>query len=281
MCGGRNGINRTKTEKVKSQNPRPLSLNSVPSALESHEERIPSGILGLDAALDGGFPEGTMISLGGDIGTGTSTFCLQVVWSWLTTGGAAAYFCVDDPPETVVNHFKSYGWNVERYIEKKQLTVFDTNTVTSHLSSKPEGQNGVAERRALLGKYLGDVREQLHSLGTNNNTALPTLGVIDSLSSVAPYIDLRSAYVFAHMIAEYIRKSEDLLIAVVHTGAFEANIVCACNSVADGIIRLESALTKGEVKRQLRIEKMAFTQIPPKTLEYKITSKNGIKIITR
>nr|MDO8135503.1 RAD55 family ATPase [Candidatus Njordarchaeum guaymaensis] len=250
------------------------------SSLSSPVERIPSGITELDRILSGGFPSGTFNCIEGDIGTGTSTFCIQALWSRLILGGLASFMCLDEPPERVIEHFKSFGWDVKPYIEEKHILLYDGHVLLNSLASATEGQNGVAERKALLGKFLDDYRKETCAiLRTHPKIIVPAVTAVDSFSSIAPYVDLKSAYVLAHMIANSARKNNNLLLAVVHTGALEANIVCACNAVADGILRLDYILAKTTLRRVMRVEKLAFTPIPVRPLEYVITSKNGIELI--
>jgi len=250
------------------------------SYFSSVAERIPSGIAQLDRILGGGFPCGTFNCLEGDVGTGTSTFCMQAVWSRLNIGGLASFLCLDEPPEAVIEHFRSFGWDVRRYIERKRLLLHDGRVLLNSLASVTEGQNGVAERKALLGKFLEDYRKQTCAiLQTHPTITAPAVTAVDSFSSLAPHVDVKSAYVLAHMIANSVRKNKNLFLAVVHAGAIEANIVCACNAVADGILRLDCVLARTTLRRVMRVEKMAFTPLPDRPLEYVITSKNGIQLI--
>lgn len=250
------------------------------SFLSSVAERIPSGITQLDRILGGGFPRGTFNCIEGDIGTGTSTFCIQAVWSRLNLGGLASFMCFDEPPETVIEHFRSFGWDVEPYIEGKSLLLYDGQVLLNSLASVTEGQNGVVERKALLGKFLDDYRKQTCAiLRAHPRITGPAVTAVDSFSSMALYVDLKSAYVLAHMIANSVRKNNNLFLAVVHTGAVEANIVCACNAVADGILRLDYILARTTLRRVMRVEKMAFIPVPNRPIGYVITARNGIELI--
>lgn len=241
---------------------------------------IPSGTIEFDRILGGGYPKGTFVCIEGDIGTGTSTFCLQSVWNRLTSGGLATYLCLDELPDTVIQHFKSFGYDIEHYINLGRFLPYDGSPFINSLAASSQGQNGVKERKNLLGQFLEEYRKALCVARKNNSPiTLPTLTVVDSFSSLAPYIDLKAAYVLTHMLANSVRKRKNLFLVVVHPGAIEANIVCACNANADGIIRLEQHLTRGTLKRVMRIEKMAFTPTPTELLEFKITTKNGFQIL--
>jgi KaiC/GvpD/RAD55 family RecA-like ATPase len=261
--------------------PRTRNQSSASSS-SSDEERIPSGIKELDRILGGGFPRGTFNCVEGDIGAGTSTFCIQAVWSRLSLGGLASFMCLDEPAETVAEHFESFGWNVKPYIEEKRLLLFDGHQLLNSLASASEGQNGQMKRKAILAEFLGDHRKiVMDAIDKYPNTNVPFVTAVDSFSSIAPYVDLKSAYVLAHLVANSVRKARSLFIAVVHTGALEANMLCACNTVADGIIGLEYGLARSTLKRVMRIEKMAFTPTPNKPLEYVITTKSGIEILVQ
>jgi circadian clock protein KaiC len=242
-------------------------------------QRIPSGITELDRILGGGFPKGVFCCVQGDIGTGTTTFCAQIVWSRLISGGLAAYVCLDETPERIIEHFKGFGYDVLTYIEKNRFLIQDGHLFINSLASSSQSQNGVAERRALLNKFVEEYSTKTcNARKQNASNTLPAVSVIDSFSSIAPYIDLKSVYVLAHMVANSARRHGNLLLAVAHTGAIEANVLCACNSAADGIIKLEGNLARGVLKRLMRIEKMAFTSTPDRELEYMITSGQGMQI---
>jgi KaiC/GvpD/RAD55 family RecA-like ATPase len=131
----------------------------------------------------------------------------------------------------------------------------------------------------LLGRFLNDYGKEVCGILRNQpRIASPAVSAVDSFSSLAPYVDLKSAYVLAHMIAKSVRKNNNLFLAVVHAGAIEANVVCACNAVADGILKLEYRMARTTLRRVMRVEKMAFTPMPNRELEFIITSKTGIEL---
>jgi KaiC/GvpD/RAD55 family RecA-like ATPase len=244
-------------------------------------DHIPSGVAELDGILGGGYPTGTFVCVQGDIGTGTSTFCLQTVWNRLTSGGLASYVCMDELPDTVIKHFRSFGFDIDHYIDVGRFLLYDGLPFINSMAASSQGQNGVAERKNLLRSFLEDYKSTACAARKRNSQiTLPAVSVVDSFSSLAPYIDLKTAYVLTHLIADSARKNKNLFFVVVHTGAIEANIVCACNATADGIIRLEQYLKRGTLKRVIRIEKLAFTPTPSELLEFKITTKNGLQIMS-
>jgi KaiC/GvpD/RAD55 family RecA-like ATPase len=267
------GVRETRNQEFNENRAQGLKQN------KSRNGSISSGVIELDRILGGGFPKGTFVCLEGDIGTGTSTFCIQTVWSRLTSGGLAAYICLDELPDTVIQHFRSFGYDIEKYIEMNRFLLYDGMPFLTSLAAS-NGQNGATGRKSLLGRFLEEYKNAVCAARRKNaEITLPGITVVDSFSSLAPYIDLKAAYILAHMIANSARNNKNLFLVVVHTGPIEANIVCACNATADGIIKLEQYFRRRALKRIMRIEKMAFTQTPNELLEFKITSKKGVEIM--
>jgi KaiC/GvpD/RAD55 family RecA-like ATPase len=247
---------------------------------DSSGDHIPSGAIEFDRILGGGYPKGIFVCVQGDIGTGTSTFCLQTIWNRLNSGGLASYICLEELPDTVIRHFDSFGYDIQHYIDLGRFLLFDGIPFINSLAANSQGQNGAIERKKLLEKFLEEYKSTACvARKRNSQITLPAVSVVDSFSSLAPYIDLKAAYLLTHMLANSARKNKNLFLVVVHPGAIEANIICACNATADGIIRFEQHFSRRTLKRIMRIEKMAFTPTPPELLEFKITSKNGLQVM--
>jgi KaiC/GvpD/RAD55 family RecA-like ATPase len=250
------------------------------SPMRSKDERISSGIPALDTILDGGFPKGTFICIEGDVGTGTTTLCTQFAWSSLVAGRRVAYYCVDEPPETVVQQFQSYGWDITPYIEKKSIVLSDGyNLFRKGRIASLKGTKDAGVTRRLISEFM---KAEVAKL-----SGASVVAVIDSFTTMAPYLDLKTAYVLARIIADNARMSDETYLAVVRSGTVEANLLYACLGTADGIVRLENNWTRGRsgsfhkrmLVRKMRIDKMVFTPIPSRPLEYEISAK-GIQLNT-
>jgi KaiC/GvpD/RAD55 family RecA-like ATPase len=251
--------------------------------VSSSDGRVSTGIRKLDAILEGGFPRGAFICVEGDVGVGTSTFCAQFAWSRLLAGGKVAYFCVDETPDTVTEHFRSFGWDITPYIEKRSIILSDAyNLFRAGRMAALKGAKQADVTRKMLSQFM---KEENAKMNTGLAGKLPLVAVIDSFTTMAPYLDLKTAYVLAHIIADNARTEDEIYLSVVRSGTVEANLLYACLGTADGIVKLENTWTKGKqgpsserrLVRRMRIEKMAFTPIPPGALEYEISPK-GMKL---
>jgi KaiC/GvpD/RAD55 family RecA-like ATPase len=240
------------------------------------ERRFSTGIPELDVKLQGGFPKGAFICLKGDVGTGTSTFCAQFAWSRLRADGRVAYYCADEPPDTVNRRFKSFGWNLEPYLESNRISLIDAFTfLTRELSHANKQSDDVNARRHVLTAFMRKDRENVRNLFGKTPVAI----IVDSFTALGPYVDLKSSYVLARMTANSTRQRDETYLAVVRSGVVEANLFYACMGTADALIDLKNIWIQRNLVRRMRIDKMAFTPTPCQPLDYEITSE-GIKLVS-
>jgi KaiC/GvpD/RAD55 family RecA-like ATPase len=238
--------------------------------------RFSTGVPELDSRLEGGFPTGAFICLKGDVGTGTSTFCTQFAWSRLKTDGRVVYYCADEDPNTVSRRFKNFGWHLEPYLESNRICLVDAfSFLTKELGGLRDQPNDIVTRRRLLASFMRQRREEVRNIFGRT----PLTVIVDSFTSLAPYLDLKSSYVLARMNAISARQRDEVYLAVVRSGVVEANLFYACLGTSDGLIDLKNVWLRRTLFRRLRVEKMAFTSIPRQPLEYQITGE-GIKLVS-
>ncbi len=87
------------------------------------EERIKSGIFGLDRILDGGFRDNTSVVVVGASGTGKSTFAMQFIMHGIYTGEQGLYISMEEEPEQIMREAKLLGWDMEKHFEKELFFI--------------------------------------------------------------------------------------------------------------------------------------------------------------
>ncbi|UCG36220.1 MAG: hypothetical protein JSV64_06285 [Candidatus Bathyarchaeota archaeon] len=80
--------------------------------------KLKTGIKGFDDLIAGGIESGSRNILYGPPGTGKTVFAMQFLWQGLQEGESVAYDVMDKPFPRLISYFKSFGWNIEPYIEK-------------------------------------------------------------------------------------------------------------------------------------------------------------------
>src|SRR5919108_1262026 len=98
-------------------------------------ERVPTGIIGLDDQIEGGFPKGRSILVTGEPGTGKTIFALQFLMEGLARGEKGIYVAADEGPMDILEQAASLGWDLEQHVEKKELAILNAGTYLSSLPS--------------------------------------------------------------------------------------------------------------------------------------------------
>src|SRR6185295_3488579 len=116
-------------------------------------ERISTGIAGLDTLLHGGFNRGRTYLFAGEAGTGKTIACLQFVSMRLKEGDKAVYVTVDERPSEILESAAALGWNLQPYIQDKQLIVLDA---APYFGTRGGGEKGIDPQKIVadLGNYV-------------------------------------------------------------------------------------------------------------------------------
>jgi circadian clock protein KaiC len=92
-------------------------------ATTDFKNRISTGIKELDSICGGGFPQGHMIMLSGNTGSGKTTFALQFLNSGLKNGEGAVYVVLEESASQLKKTALAHDWDLEEY-EKSGKLVF-------------------------------------------------------------------------------------------------------------------------------------------------------------
>ncbi len=90
------------------------------------EERVKTGIKGLDELIEGGLPKSSSILLSGEAGTGKTIFSLQYIYSGAKDyGEAGIYVTFEEKPEELRREALQFGWDLKKYESKKKIVILD------------------------------------------------------------------------------------------------------------------------------------------------------------
>ena len=77
------------------------------------DQRVPTGIDGLDIMLRGGFPLNSIVLICGGSGAGKTIFSLQYIVSALRRGESCVYVCFEEPVAKKYGYADSFGWDFD------------------------------------------------------------------------------------------------------------------------------------------------------------------------
>ncbi len=83
--------------------------------------KLKTGVTALDSLIGGGIEPGSRNILYGPPGTGKTVFAMQFLWQGLKEGETVAYDVMDKPFPRLAAYFKSFGWNIDPYIEGEKF----------------------------------------------------------------------------------------------------------------------------------------------------------------
>lgn len=232
-------------------------------------ERVTTGIVGLDPLLEGGFPKGRSILVTGDPGTGKTIFALQFLFEGLKRGEKGIFVTADESPMDIIEQGASMNWDLEPYIERKELAILIAG---AYLSSLPS--NG-KDRQVDVQKAVSDLAGFANQIGAERLV----------LDPAGPFVLLRDS-------AARIQDQTRLLIKLLRSSMKTTNILTSYavprtgersmhgieEYLVAGAIVLEMIWKEGGLARSLIVEKMRYTDVKPKQLEFDIIKGQGIML---
>jgi len=203
-------------------------------------KRITTGIEGLDEVLQGGFPKGSMILLGGNPGTGKTIFSGE----FLHYGGKnfenGLYVSLSEGREAFINNMTSFGLDFEILERENRLKILDLVTV----------------KEAGLDTLMEMMTSDIDTFGVERL-------VIDSFTALTNAfekpIDTR---ITLHLLSKIIRQTgcTTLIITEIPTGQQGIGLGIE-EFVVDGIITLKKKWLEDRLLRELEIQKMRGTMM--------------------
>jgi KaiC domain protein len=220
------------------------------------ENRVSTGIVGLDEMLQGGFPENHIVVVMGSFGTGKTTLAIQYVVEGLRRGEPCIFISLEEDKESITKNASSFGWDLSGAIDKKKLGLFklepsDAKTTITRIKSElPKFVKTFGAKRVVL-----DSVSLLNMMFTDENDRRSNLfNLCQLLKSTGA-----TTLITAEVKDENPRSSRDGL----------------AEYTADGVLLLQSDESKegGEVQLTIRVLKMRRTAHSRRVKPYSITEK--------
>ncbi len=222
-------------------------------------ERIPTGVAGLDAMVGGGYYRGTSVLISGSAGAGKTLFALQCVKGALEKNEKCLYLSFEESREHLLKATKSFGWQFEQYEQDGRLRF---------VSAYPE-------------EFHTD--EHLHKIIQHIEDQRPSLVVFDSASALhSVFSETELHDMLSNLIAHAKTLGVTMLITGATTGFFTSTEAVAgvhLSTIADAIIVLRQIEIRSQLRHALLVMKMRSTD-HDRTLREFVFTPDGISVIT-
>lgn len=230
------------------------------------QDRIPTGIKGLDHILRGGLPKNRLYLIEGDPGTGKTTIGLQFLLAGAQAGERCLYITLSESEEEIVSVARSHGWSLDGITIHDLTSSADTLQTDSHYTVFHPAEVELDETtKAVLSQV---------------DTIKPTRVVIDSLSEMRMLA--RDALRFRRQIVAlkqyFVGRQCTVMLLDDQTSQFSDRQL---ESIAHGVLRLHyNPPDYGRQRHTLRVVKLRGVDFQSGTHDFNIET-GGVAVFPR
>lgn len=239
------------------------------------EDRIRSGIIGLDQIIEGGFPRGFNFAIVGGPGTGKTTFGAQYIYRGATVYDEnGLYVTFDEPPYSIANNMLRYNWNLYGLENRGRLAFVDASPIRGKTPGRYEIKGG------FLGSEKFDIDGVIGVIAEARRGVNAQRCVIDSVSALAlQYKDdfERRLQILSLIKALTEMRLTTLLLTESREERADVQRFGTVEFLAQGVIVLHIYRIGDSAIRALEIRKMRGVKHLEKLCPYKFTP-DGIEV---
>ncbi len=234
-------------------------------AKTNFEKRVETGLNELDDMLNGGYPEGHIILITGNTGTGKSTFGMQFLAEGLQKGEKCIFVNLEEPLPQVKKTAESHGWDFSKHEEDGLLKFVSPELIDTYpdkfvyeilsIIDETDAKRVVLDSVSSL-PSAGLSEDKLREILLQLNSALKARGVTG---------------VMTHLASGLFSQGSDKLM-----GATQASDL-RLSSLCDGIILLRYVERNNMIGKAMNILKMRGSNHDKYVRELQITDE-GLKI---
>ena len=212
-------------------------------------KKIPSGIAGFDVAIGGGgIPDGSLVLLLGEPGSGFDIFALQMLQSQAKAGKKIYYVSVDKPPSEVELEMMTFGWNIDTYKSIGSWSYVDA--YSAKFASGDESSPVISWDKGLINllrtKFVSTVAK-----------AAQPITVMDTLSHLLlDYDEDQVRELVENFTTNVVRKVGGVHLILMVKGMHDPKTEVLFSHIADGVIDFYLRERSDKLQRTFRVRKM-------------------------
>ena len=186
------------------------------------EERVPTGIAGLDERIDGGLPKGSLTVVGGEPGSGKTTLCAQFLHYGATEHDPSVFVSFGENHTVFYSNMRLFGLDFEKcdqsfkYLDFMRMKSGSESVLAVLLEELEQFKTRrlVIDSFTALSQTIRDVPEQLVVMDTILSKILRGMGCTTLLTvekrTGQPWLglDLKSSWLTESSCSRGIRRAE-------------------------------------------------------------------------
>ena len=237
------------------------------------DERVGTGIEGLDSKMQGGFFKGSSNLITGKTGTGKTIFAISFLYSGALGGEPGLYVTTEQRDKDVKGDIQSmFGWDIKGLEDKKKIKF---------ISIKP----ALPTRGLTQEDMVRLVKSYVYGISDRIVDGMKEIGakrvVLDSVSFIEMFI--KDEYLARAALMQLVETLKEYGATSVLTGTIPETSEALSGGgiveyIVDTVIKMEFVPVAEEFKRTLTIRKMRRTDHSTLIHPFEITKK-GMRVI--
>lgn len=234
-------------------------------ASTEYKIRISSGIPKFDGLIGGGYPQGHVVMITGNTGTGKTTWCLQFMIEGLQKGESVVHVTLEESATQIKKTAQAHGWDLENYEKAGKLKFVNPGLIDIYpdkvLYQIVNAVNKMKARRMVL-----------DSTSSLENASLDKDKVREFLLQLTGFCKTKGlACLLTYLSENAFGASKDQLIGI------GASSELRLSSIVDGLILLRYVERRQSVRKLLNVLKMRGSIHDKNIWEFTV-DKSGVKI---
>ena len=240
------------------------------------ENRVRTGILGLDELIEGGLPRGFCYTVMGGPGSGKTLFGVQFLYSGATLYGEnGIYVTLEEPPYSIANNVRRFGWDLYKLEAARKLVFVDASPIRGLGRAAP-----LYTLRSPIGSNEFSIDDIIGLIGEAKRSIDAKRCVIDSLTALTVQYD--SPFEVRYNVLRLVKALTEtglttLLLSELSEERIDAQRFGFEAFIAQGVIVLHMIRIGDSISRALEVRKMRGVKHLQRLCPMRITDK-GIEV---
>lgn len=221
--------------------------------------RVPTGVSGLDALTEGGFPKKAAIVIQGRIGSEKSMFGTQFIAEALASDNSALVVLNNTSVDEFRNFLSRFDIDALHYEKERKLCYVDC------YSWRTEPVRDFEEKWPVI-----RVERDLSSMGVGIQRAAKWLAptpvkraYLELLSPFLKHFDFDPVYDFTQVLKARLKDEGFTSIFILELGMHDSQVVSSIQEIFDGVIDVKVESEGEEIRRSLVVMHMKDTALRP------------------
>ncbi|MGB7968677.1 MAG: ATPase domain-containing protein [Methanobacterium sp.] len=219
----------------------------------------------LDDFLGGGIPEGSSILFSAVPGVECEAFGYQILNGIMEDGNRGFIFTNVTEPNNIIYEFKSYGWDIEKYLNEEKAFFVDG-------SSKFMGV-------PTFGKYSIDELNQTEEIILKAIEDIPDgVGIINNLSTLIDYLEEDHVIKIISKWNKKAKANNTILVYIFTKWDYKPELIENIKNSVDAVVSLNSIEERVIIGQGFMVTNASWNHPDNKMVLFFVLQPGGIKI---